>query len=233
MATNLAPGISYWWRRSPGFFDIVGYVGDGATDQTITHNLQGIPKMVWGKQRDGLSSGTGSSWVVYYGSGLYNLFLDSDTNFTGLTAIHKVGASGYEIDSTTQFDVSLQSGGNSTRSLNTSGSEYILYIFGEQTGISKIGTYEGTGSDLNIDCGFAPRWVMIRDVTSGNSGQPWYVYDTTRGINVGNDPYIQFQTTAVEVSSQNHIEPHSSGFTVVEGSNHNVDDDNYLFYAIA
>ena len=45
MATNLAPGISYWWRRSPGFFDVVGYVGNGATDQTITHNLQGIPKM--------------------------------------------------------------------------------------------------------------------------------------------------------------------------------------------
>jgi len=233
VATGLAPGISYWWRRSPGFFDVVGYVGDGATDQTITHNLQGIPKMVWGKRRDGLSSGTGSSWVVYYGSGLYNLFLNSNTNFTGLTAIHKVGASGFAIDSTTQFAVSVQSGGNSSHSLNTSGNEYILYIFGEQTGISKIGTYEGTGSDLNIDCGFAARWVMIRDVSSGSAGQGnWFVYDTTRGINAGSDPFIRFDITDAEASAD-YIDPHSSGFTVVGGQTHNVDDHNYFFYAIA
>ena len=233
LATDLAPGISYWWRRSPKFFDVVGYVGDGATDQTITHNLQGIPKMIWGKRRDGLSSGTGSNWVVYYGSGLYNLFLNSTTNFTGLTAIHKVGASGTAIDSTTQFAVSVQSGGNADKSLNTSGNEYILYIFGEQTGISKIGTYEGTGSDLNIDCGFAARWVMIRDVSAGSAGQGgWFVYDTTRGINAGSDPFIQFDTTAAEVSAD-YIDPESSGFTVVGGQTHNVDDHTYFFYAIA
>jgi len=231
VATGLAPGISYWWRRSPKFFDIVGYVGDGATDQTITHNLQAIPKMIWGKRRDGLSSGTGSSWVVYYGSGLYNLFLNSNTNFTGLTAIHKVGASGYEIDSTTQFAVSVQSGGNSSHSLNTSGNEYILYIFGEQTGISKIGTYEGTGSDLTINCGFAARWVMIKDATAGVSGN-WFVYDTTRGINAGSDPFIRFDITDAEASAD-YIDPHSSGFTVVGGQTHNVDDHNYFFYAIA
>lgn len=230
---GVAPGISYWWRRSPKFFDVVGYVGDGATDQTITHNLQGIPKMIWGKRRDGLSSGTGSDWVVYYGSGLYNLFLNSTTNFTGLTAIHKVGASGTAIDSTTQFAVSVQSGGNAGKSLNTSGVEYILYIFGEQTGISKIGTYEGTGSDLTINCGFAPRWVMIRDVTAGSAGQGnWFVYDTTRGINAGNDPFIRFDITDAEASAD-YIDPHSSGFTVVGGQTHNVDDHTYFFYAIA
>ena len=191
LATGLAPGISYWWRRSPKYFDVVGYVGDGATTQTITHNLQGVPKMIWGKRRDDTSN-----WMVYYGSGLYNLFLNSTTNYTGLSAFYKVGNYGTAIDSTTEFAVALQSGGNADKSLNTSGAEYILYIFGEQTGITKIGTYSGTGSDLNIDCGFAARWVMIRDATAGNSGQAWYVYDTTRGIATGNDKIIKFESTA-------------------------------------
>ena len=227
LATNLAPGISYWWRRSPKYFDVVGYVGDGASAQTITHNLQGVPKMIWGKRRDDTSN-----WIVYYGSGLYNLFLNSTTNFTGLGAIHKTGAAYNDITSTSQFDVALQSGGNADKSLNTSGAEYILYIFGEQTGITKIGTYSGTGSDLNIDCGFAARWVMIRDATAGNSGQSWYVYDTTRGIATGNDKIIKFESTAAETESD-AIDPHSSGFTVVGGQVHNISGDTYFFYAIA
>jgi hypothetical protein len=117
LATGLAPGISYWWRRSPKYFDVVGYVGDGATTQTITHNLQGVPKMIWGKRRDDTSN-----WMVYYGSGLYNLFLNSTTNYTGLSAFYKVGNYGTAIDSTTEFAVALQSGGNADKSLKTSGS---------------------------------------------------------------------------------------------------------------
>tara|TARA_R100000655_G_scaffold70672_2_gene108948 strand:+ start:4926 stop:7019 length:2094 start_codon:yes stop_codon:yes gene_type:complete len=227
LATNLAPGISYWWRRSPKYFDVVGYVGDGSTAQTITHNLQGIPKMIWGKRRDDTSN-----WMVYYGSTLYTLFLNSTTNFTGISPFQNIPHDYQPLSSSTQFGVAVYSGGNADKSLNTSGAEYILYIFGEQTGITKIGTYSGTGSDLNIDCGFAARWVMIRDATSGNSGQPWYVYDTTRGIAAGNDKIIKFDTTAAETESD-AIDPHSSGFTVVGGQAHNVSGDTYFFYAIA
>lgn len=228
MATNLAPGISYWWRRSPKFFDVIGYVGNGSASQTLTHNLQGAPKMVWGKRRDDTSN-----WDVYYSVQARGVFLNSTTNYTGITFVRQTGTSSDVITSTTGFDVMLQSGGNADKSLNTSGAEYILYLFGEQTGISKIGTYEGTGSDLNINCGFAARWVMIRDVSAGSAGQGgWFVYDTTRGINAGSDPFIQFDTTAAEASAD-YIDPESSGFTVVGGQTHNVDDHTYIFYAIA
>ena len=228
LTTGLAPGISYWWRRSPGFFDIISYAGNGSASQTLTHNLQGAPKMVWGKRRD-----SGGQWLVYYGVQGRGLFLNSTTNYTGITFVRETGTTSDVITSTTGFDVILHTGGNAGNSLNTSGEEYILYLFGEQTGISKIGTYEGTGSDLNIDCGFAARWVMIRDVSAGSAGQGgWLVYDTTRGINAGSDPFISFNTTAAEASAD-YIDPHSSGFTVVGGQTHNVDDHNYLFYAIA
>lgn len=228
LTTGLAPGISYWWRRSPGFFDIISYAGNGSASQTLTHNLQGAPKMVWGKRRD-----SGGQWLVYYGVQGRGLFLNSTTNYTGITFVRETGTTSDVITSTTGFDVILHTGGNAGNSLNTSGEEYILYLFGEQTGISKISTYTGTGSDLNIDCGFAARWVMIRDVSAGSAGQGgWLVYDTTRGINAGSDPFISFNTTAAEASAD-YIDPHSSGFTVVGGQTHNVDDHNYLFYAIA
>ena len=109
--------------------------------------------------------------------------LNSETNYTGLIAIHKTGSAGSAIDSTYQFDVRIQSGGNAAKSLNTSGEEYVLYIFGEQTGISKIGTYSGTGSDVDVDCGFSngARFVLIKNVSAGTTG-PWYVVDTLRGI---------------------------------------------------
>ena len=234
--SNQGTYVRYSWRRSPGFFDIVSYHGDGNTTQTITHNLQGIPKMIWAKRRDGLSSGTGSDWVVYYGSGLYNVFLNSETNYTGLIAIHKTGSAGSAIDSTYQFDVRIQSGGNAAKSLNTSGEEYVLYIFGEQTGISKIGTYSGTGSDVDVDCGFTngARFVLIKNVSAGTTG-PWYAVDTLRGIVAGNDPYHRFNDTSVEQTSVDLVDPLNAGFTVTPngGSATNSSGDTYLFYAIA
>ena len=234
--SNQGTYVRYSWRRSPGFFDIVSYYGDGNTTQTITHNLQGIPKMIWAKRRDGLSAGAGSDWVVYYGSGLYNVFLNSDTNYTGLIAIHKTGSAGSAIDSTYQFDVRIQSGGNASKSLNTSGEEYVLYIFGEQTGISKIGTYSGTGSDVDVDCGFTngARFVVIKNVSAGVTGG-WYVFDTLRGIVAGNDPYIFFNSTAIETTSADLIDPLNAGFTVTPngGSATNSSGGTYLFYAVA
>jgi hypothetical protein len=234
--SNQGTYVRYTWRRSPGFFDIVSYHGDGNTTQTITHNLQGIPKMIWAKRRDGLSSGTGSDWVVYYGSGLYNVFLNSETNYTGLLAMHKTGSAGSAIDSTYQFDVRIQSGGNAAKSLNTSGEEYVLYIFGEQTGISKIGTYSGTGSDVDVDCGFSngARFVLIKNVSAGTSG-PWYAVDTLRGIVAGNDPYHRFNDTSVEQTIVDLVDPLNAGFTVTPngGSATNSSGDTYLFYAIA
>ena len=203
-------------------------MGDGSTTQTITHNLQGVPKMIWGKRRDDTSN-----WMVYYGSTLYALFLNSTTNFTGISPFQNLSHNYQPLSSSTQFNVAVYSGGNADKSMNTSGAEYILHIFGEQTGISKIGTYSGTGSDLNIDCGFAARWVMIRDATAGSAGQGgWFVYDTTRGINSGSDPFIQFDTTAAEASAD-YIDPESSGFTVVGGQVHNISGETYFFYAIA
>jgi hypothetical protein len=54
------------------------------------------------------------------------------------------------------------------------------------------------------------------------------VYDSTRGIVSGNDPYYQLNTTDAETSGD-FIDPLNSGFTVTD----NYDTGTYIFYAIA
>ena len=69
-------------------------------------------------------------------------------------------------------------------------------------GVSKVGSYTGNGSSTGptVDCGFSsgPRFVMIK--RADNSGS-WYVFDGTRGIVAGNDPYLYFNASAVQYSA--------------------------------
>jgi hypothetical protein len=56
-------------------------------------------------------------------------------------------------------------------------------------GVSKVGSYTGTGTTLSIDCGFTAgaRFILIKRTDSTGD---WYVWDTARGIIAGNDPYL-------------------------------------------
>ena len=58
--------------------------------------------------------------------------------------------------------------------------EWIFYIFASNpdTGI-KCGAYDGSGTTpQQIDCGFAPQWVMIKVYEGVN--QQWAIYDNAR-----------------------------------------------------
>jgi hypothetical protein len=83
---------------------------------------------------------------------------------------------------------------------------YIAYLFATCPGVSKVGSYTGTGTTLNIDCGFAAgaRFVLIKRTDSTGD---WYVWDTARGIVSGNDPYLLLNSTAAEVTSTDYIDP--------------------------
>jgi len=69
---------------------------------------------------------------------------------------------------------------------NASGNTYIAYLFATLAGVSKVGSYTGTGTTLAIDCGFSAgaRFVLIKRTDSTGD---WYVWDTARGIVAGND----------------------------------------------
>jgi hypothetical protein len=110
-----------------------------------------------------------------------------------------------------------------------------MYLFASLNGISKIGTYSGTGSNVNVDCGFTAgaRFVLIKRTDS--TGTDWYIWDTTRGIVSGNDPYLFLNSNAAQVTNTDYIDPLNAGFTVTSSAPAalNASGGTYLFLAIA
>jgi len=211
--------IYYNFRRAPGFFDVVAYTGTGSA-RTVAHNLGVEPELFIVKSR---SNAVG--WRTYDAfNGPTKGLLLNDTA-ASLTS------SAYWNDTSPTNSV-FTVGTNST--VNSSGATYIAYLFATLPGISKVGSYTGTGTTLSIDCGFTAgaRFVLIkRTDTSGD----WYVWDTARGIVSGNDPYLLLNSTAAEVTSTDYIDPLSSGFQISSTAPAaiNASGGSFIFLAIA
>ena len=62
------PYRSWMWKRAPGYFDFVTYLGNGTAGRTVSHNLGVVPEMMWVKKS---SSGSTRNWYVYH-SGNYD-----------------------------------------------------------------------------------------------------------------------------------------------------------------
>jgi len=209
------------FRRAPGFFDVVAYEGNGTAGRTVAHNLGVAPEMIIVKARD--YSG-GRPWPVYH-SGMGN------TKFMYLNTIDAESTNTWWNDTTPTSSV-FTVGSNSV--VNFSGTNYIAYLFATLAGVSKVGSYTGTTSDLNVDCGFSAgaRFVLIKRTDSTGD---WYVWDSVRGIVAGNDPYLLLNSSATEVTSTDYIDPYSAGFTVTSSAPAalNASGGTYIFLAIA
>ena len=110
----------------------------------------------------------------------------------------------------------------------------MAFLFASFDGVSKIGTYTGTGSNgINVDCGFTSgaRLVIIKRLDgTGN----WWCWDSARGIVSGDDPWVYLNSTTAEASNADHIDPLDAGFTVNAGTAElNASGGKYLFFAIA
>jgi len=117
---------------------------------------------------------------------------------------------------------------------NYAGDDMIAYLFASVNGISKIGTYTGTGNDLDVNCGFTngARFVLVKRTDSSGD---WYMWDSLRGIVAGNDPYLLINQQAAQVTNQDYIDPLSSGFTITSSAPAALNNSGgtYIFYAIA
>ena len=216
-----SPVEKYGWmfRRAPGFFDITTYTGTGST-QTISHNLGVAPEMMIIKARDGAYE-----WQIWTSP----LGIDSKFEFTNAAA--GTGLWDDYTPTATNFKVI---GNNNVNQGPPVTRNYIAYLFASASGISKIGKYTGTGSNIDVDCGFSAgaRFVLIK--RSDSTGD-WYLYDSERGIVAGDDPYLFLNTTAAQVTNTDYIDPLSSGFTITSSAPAalNTSGGTYIFLAIA
>jgi hypothetical protein len=216
--------LGYSFRRAPGFFDVVAYTGTGGAT-TFAHNLAAVPELMISKNRSQISN-----WAVYHKdlplvvSAGPALNLDRAGNLNPYD--FGLGSGGYESPTSSVFTV----GPNS----NSGTDNFVAYLFASCPGVSKVGSYTGTGADLNLDCGFSAgaRFVLIKRTDSTGD---WYVWDSARGIVAGNDPYLLLNSTAAENTSTDYIDPLASGFTVTSSAPAalNASGGSYIFLAIA
>jgi hypothetical protein len=217
--------IGYEFRRAPGFMDVVGYKGTGSAPLVVNHNLGVTPELMIFKDR-GVGSYTGTSnwwvWHPYLGTNEALKLNSSDADASNGTVFNN-----YSPSSTT-FTVWTETG------VGANGSNHIAYLFATVAGISKVSKYTGTGSDINVDCGFSAgaRFVLIKRIDATGD---WYVYDSVRGIVAGNDPYLFVNSNAAGVTTTDYIDPLSSGFTITSSAPAalNASSGEYLFLAIA
>jgi hypothetical protein len=210
----------YWnFKRAPGFFDVVPYTGTGA-NTSVSHNLKAVPELMFVKLRS-----NAASWAVYVAAIGNTNRLVTNTNAASATA-------STTWRNTTPTSSSFAIG--TDISVNSFNVPYSAYLFATLAGVSKVGSYTGTGTTLQINCGFTggARFVLIKRT---NSIGDWYVWDSDRGIVSGNDPYLLLNEVAAEVTITDFIDPFTTGFelSTTALATVNVSGGTYVFLAIA
>jgi hypothetical protein len=229
-STNSAdPKINYFFKRAPGFFEMVCYTGTDS-NQAVAHNLGVIPELIFAKRRNG--SGDWCGVRRNGGSIAFGMSISSSSALQ-YGASFPFAPSDISLTATSMNPQFFENSAGSTRA-NASGGTYVAYLFATLAGISKVGTYTGNGSSQTINCGFAAgaRFILIKRTDATGD---WYVWDTTRGIVGANDPHLVLNTVTSEVTTDDSIDPDNSGFIVnqVAATNINVSSATYIFLAIA
>jgi hypothetical protein len=173
------------------------------------------------KKRSGLASG----WPTYAS-------VLGATKFVTLQAVNAVSTNS-TIWNDTAPTSSVFTVGTAT-AVNASAETYVAYLFATCAGVSKVGSYTGTGAAQTINCGFTAgsRFVMIKRTDSTGD---WYVWDSARGIIPANDPYLLINSADAEVTGTDYVDTTNVGFDVTSTAPAaiNANGGTFIFLAIA
>ena len=215
-STGMGEGISgsnslWGWKRSRGFDVQCTYAGGAGT---YNHNLGQVPEMIWvGLLNRNDWRGVGHHKLRGTDPWNYVAYMNNDS-------IGNAGAGYFNntAPTTTQFTL----GNNEAMSYYT----IMVCLWCSVEGICKIDDYTGDGGSSNaINCGFQPRYVMIKRVDSAGD---WKVWDFDRGTNRLSLNSSNAQVNDVLVSFT------STGFTLVspDGTT-NANGGRYIYHAQA
>jgi len=197
-------------------FSIVKYTfSSPSTSQTVPHGLSSAPEMIITK-----CTSTTGAWYTYHkdvGTGKY-LVLDS-------TAAAATYANGFSTVDATAWQQYFRSDAQS----------HVAYCFHSVDGMSKIGSYVGTGAAGNtIVTGFRPAFVMIKASSATTYGH-WIMFDNRRDSGSGFNPLYADLSNAEGGGSGSDVDFNSNGFTLNLSpfSTFNGNGVSYIFLAIA
>ena len=215
------------WKRHAGF-DVITYTGTG-NYHDLPHSLGRKPEMVWVKRRDadstpwmvshkGINGGT--NYMHYY------MKLNEDEAQTDGS-----GQGNKKFNTSSDHTATTIAIGNDSSWTNASGAEYVCLAFATVDGISKVGYYDGQGSDLTVTFGFQPRFLMVKRTDAAGD---WNIYDTHRGLVSGADKEIRINNLT-DQSDHEVGDITSTGFTFACGGVHDTCSagKKFIYYAHA
>jgi len=219
-ATNTSGSITSTVRaNTTSGFSIVTYTGTGA-NATVGHGLGVAPSMMLVKSRSATFT-----WRVYHVS-------IGNGNVLYLSATDASTAESTAWNSTTPTSSVFSVGtGNGT---NASAGTYVAYCFAPVAGYSAFGRYTGNNSADGpfVYTGFRPRYVLIKEITSGSTA--WLVVDSARNTyNVVNSPL--FPNNSGAESSATYMDFTSNGFKIRNTFSdlNGTTSQNYIYAAFA
>lgn len=112
-------------------------------------------------------------------------------------------------------------------------SNHVAYAFTSKRGVSKVGSYKGTGSGGNkVVTGFEPAWLMVKNTDSSGS---WTIFDNKRDTENPNEQELFPNLNYVEnTTTTNTIDFNRDGFTLKGSATQtNGSNNNYIFLAFA
>jgi len=143
-------------------FSIVKYSGSDS-NATIGHGLSSPPEFIMVKNISTSNNWCGSSdyigWNNIFGFDYtlqardFDFFLDTSPTSQVFSVKGNIGL------------------------VNDAGEDYIAYCFHSVDGYQKVGSYTGVSGDIEVETGFRPRFIMIKN--SSGTGN-WEVHDSVR-----------------------------------------------------
>jgi hypothetical protein len=194
-----------WKEDAIAGMDIVTYTGNGASTQTVAHNLSAVPRFILVKPRSFIDS-----WFIWH----TGMSAGTSARFTTSTpGAEFSNAFGNTLPTSSNFFV----GGSGTNFTSASGQTYVSYLWTDIPGYSRFGTYTGNGNANGpfVHLGFKPAWLLIKNITSN---EQWAVMDSERPTpgnnNTGN--FIPLQSTGSEDTnaSFHQIDKLGNGFKI-------------------
>jgi len=233
--------VDWYFREAPKFFNTVLYDGNGTAGRAINHGLTVVPELILLKMRNYPDSGYYPGWLVYHKDLGNTQYIALESSAVPSTTGPGSGGSIWNNQSPTSSVFYVGDDWYVNKYLTAWGypANYVAYLFATCPGVSKVGSYTGTGTTKQIDCGFTTgaRMVFIkRTNTTGN----WLAWDTARGIVSGNDPYITWSAfdgsgNPPETTTTDYIDPYSAGFELSSTAPAaiNASGGSYIFFAVA
>jgi len=209
-------------------FSIISYTGNSTAGATVGHNLNAIPEIVIVKTLN-----SSNNWAVY------NKTI-GNTKRLSLDESNGASSSRIEWNNTTPTSSVITFGNYSAVNTNQN---YIAYAWTSISGYSSIGSYIGNGSSTGpiVDTGFTPRFVMIKSVSSDDTGGgAWIMYDSARSTSNPRDKRLFANFDVAEATSSSYnldfLTGATKGFQPKDGANYygyNTLNVEYIYMAFA